>query len=115
MFIYFLTYSYSHDNSDVSDFSEGIVTIDSKANKYLADDETIRNRRYMDILIVSNWAAKMEAQLYLKLFKPKVKTKVVKNIAEALDLVQKYKSKQWLNHWSNYVNLNLLDKSKTYL
>jgi gamma-glutamyl phosphate reductase len=80
----------------VSDFRKGIVTIDNSAKQYLANDESIRKRRYMDIVVVSNWATKMEAQLYLKFFKPKVKTKVVKSLEEAIEAVERHKKKHQL-------------------
>lgn len=75
----------------VSDLRDGIITIDNEAKKYLAEDPTIKDRRYLDIVIVGTWAAKLEASLYMKLFKPHVSTKVVRSVKEAIGVIEEHK------------------------
>ncbi|MCB9225501.1 MAG: hypothetical protein R2780_01615 [Crocinitomicaceae bacterium] len=76
----------------ISDVRTGIVTFTNEAKQYLAQERSIQNRRHLDIVIVSNWASKMEVQLYLKLFKPLVDTQVVRTVDEALDLIEAHRN-----------------------
>ena len=46
----------------------------------------------MDVLLVNNLTSKIEAQIYLKMFKPMVKTKVASTVEAALSKIQKEKA-----------------------
>jgi hypothetical protein len=69
----------------IIDIRKGFVKFSKEAKKFIAENQESAKVRLLDILLVSNFGMKIEAVFYLKVFKPKVLTKVVMSIDEAMD------------------------------
>ena len=75
----------------IIDCRKGFVNFTSEAKAWVAVNKESAAVRLMDVLLVNNWAAKIEAQLYLRMFKPKVKTKIVTSLEDALAIIEQEK------------------------
>jgi hypothetical protein len=78
----------------VIDCTDGIVNFSPEAKSWIAANKESLDVRIMDILIISNWALRMEVKLYIKFFEPKNETRVVHDLAEALELVNLHKKQE---------------------
>lgn len=75
----------------IIDMRKGFISFTKEAKQWAAENEESSKIRLLDILLVNNFGLKMEATLYLKLFKPKVPTKVVTSIEAAYKEIEKHK------------------------
>lgn len=75
----------------IIDCRDGFINFTSEAKAWVAVNKESAKVRQMDVLLVNNWASKIEAQLYLRMFKPLVKTKITTSVEKALELVNKEK------------------------
>ena len=75
----------------IIDCRDGFINFTSEAKAWAAVNKESTAVRQMDVLLVNNLASKIEAQIYLKIFKPLVKTKITTSIDKALALIEKEK------------------------
>jgi hypothetical protein len=72
---------------------EGFVNFSGAAKKWVAENNPNSKTRIADVLLVKGWAMRIEAKLYLKLFKPKNETYIVISREEALAVIAAHKKK----------------------
>ena len=78
----------------IIDCRDGFVNFTAEAKAWVAVNQESANVRIMDVLLVNNWASKLEAQLYQRMFKPKVKTKITTSLEKAIELIEKEKAER---------------------
>lgn len=77
----------------VIDCTNGFTRFSPEAKKWVSENIDSSKIRILDILWVNNFAMKIEAKLYLRLYKPINTTKIVMSIPEAMEVIRDYKSK----------------------
>lgn len=75
----------------IIDCRDGFVNFTSEAKAWVAVNKESADVRIMDIILVNNWASKLEVTLYLRLFKPITTTKIASSIEKAYELIEKDK------------------------
>lgn len=75
----------------IIDCRDGFVNFTSEAKAWVAVNKESADVRIMDIILVNNWASKLEVTLYLRLFKPINETKIASSIRQAFLLIEKDK------------------------
>lgn len=78
----------------IIDMRKGFVNFTKEAKAWVAENVESAQIRIMDVFLVPNWATKFEATLYLKVFKPRVTTKIVTSLDEALSVINEHQSKR---------------------
>lgn len=76
----------------IIDCTNGFTRFTPEAKKWVAENLESSTLRILDILWVNNIAMKIEAKLYLKLYKPINETRIVLSIPEALEIIDAHKS-----------------------
>ena len=76
----------------VTDFSESLVNMSKDAKKYVAKTSLKNQMRLSDSFIVKSMVRKIEIDIYLKIMKPKVKSKTFSDLESAL---------KWINQLEN--------------
>lgn len=75
----------------VIDMRNGFVKFSKEAKRWAADNPEGAEARIMDVFLVNSLIRKIEVQIYLRFFKPKVKTVVVSSIDEAIKEIDKHR------------------------
>jgi len=73
----------------VTDFTDGLINMSKEAKKYVAKTSLKNNTRLSDSFIVKSMARKIELDIYLKILKPKVKSKTFSDLESALNWINK--------------------------
>ncbi len=75
----------------VTDFTDGLINMSKEAKKYVAKTSLSNNMRLSDSFIVKSMARKIELDIYLKIMKPKVKSKTFSDLESALKWIDQLK------------------------
>jgi hypothetical protein len=81
----------------IIDMRKGFVSFTKEAKDWVAKNNESSKYRQLDVFIVSNWGLKLEVNLYFKLHKPIVMTKIVTTLDQALKVIDEFKEKQLNN------------------
>ncbi len=73
----------------IADFRNGLNTISEETKIMVSQDENLYKHRHADVFLVDSFAKKIEVELYLRIHKPKIPTKVFSSLNKALTWVEK--------------------------
>lgn len=78
----------------IIDCRDGFVSFTSEAKAWIAVNKESADVRILDIILVNNWASKLEATLYLRLFKPINVTKLASSMEQAFEIIEQDKQEK---------------------
>jgi hypothetical protein len=74
----------------ITDARNGLINISTDAKRYIAENKEASNKRLSDAILVDSFAKKIEAEIYVRLHKPIVKTKTFTDLNKALRWLASY-------------------------
>ncbi len=78
----------------IIDLTNGVTSFTENAKAWVAVNKESSEVRIMDILLVKSRMMKLKIKMYYSLYKPKIKSKVVSTIDEALEFIVVHEEKK---------------------